>query len=124
MTTITLEIPDELAQRLNLIGDQLPALLSYALDVSGMPVAEVMPGSKSSPVWLEAIDFLARTSEPVEIVNFKLSPAAQDRLEELLDLHREGTLMPQERAELDSFLQINHLFILLKARAQQTLAEN
>ena len=43
MTTITLEVPDALAQQLHRIGDRLPARLAYALDVSGIPTGEVAP---------------------------------------------------------------------------------
>jgi hypothetical protein len=102
----------------------LPAFLSYALDINGMPVSEMPSRGESSPAWSEVLDFLMQAPEPSEIIDFKLSTSTQERLEELLDLHREGSLTPPERAELDNFLQINHLFILLKARARQTLAEN
>jgi hypothetical protein len=43
-------------------------------------------------------------------------------LELLLDKNREESLTAAETAELDTYQQINHLFILLKARARQTLS--
>ena len=113
MATITLEVPDELAERLRTVGGNLPDLLSYALDVAGIPGSSIS-GELSSP-WNEALEFLGRSPEPAEILAFKLSDEAQDRLEELLDANREETLTPQERDELDAFLQIDHLFIMLKA---------
>jgi hypothetical protein len=122
MTTITLEIPDDLVERLADINDRLPDLLSFALDIAGIPDNETSPMAQLSPAWLESVDFLASIPNQQEIVNFKLSPEAQDRLEELLHLHREGTLTPQERAELNTYRQINHLFILLKARTREALA--
>jgi len=56
-----------------------------------------------------------------EILDYKISDEGQERLETLLDTNREGTLTPPERDELEEFLQINHLFIMLKAHLRATL---
>jgi hypothetical protein len=50
-------------------------------------------------------------------VAFKLSPAAQARLEALLDTRREEGLTAEETTELEVYAQVNHLLLLLKARA-------
>ena len=44
--------------------------------------------------------------------------AAQARLEALLDTHREEGLTAEETAELEVYAQVNHLLLLLKARAR------
>ncbi|MBX3057825.1 MAG: hypothetical protein KF770_15275 [Anaerolineae bacterium] len=122
MTTITFELSDDLAERLTQVGDRLPDVLSFALDMAGIPENDIPRPASTSPVWLEAIDFLASGPASQAVIDFKLSAESQARLEELLDWHRSGSLTPQESAELAAYRQINHLFILLKARARHNLA--
>lgn len=117
MATITLEVPDELARRLEDIGGRLPDFLTYALDVAGIPGGS-MPAERSY-LWNEVIEFLASEPSREEILNYKISDVAQDRLEELMYLNREESLTPQEQEELDTFLQLDHLFIMLKAYLRQ-----
>jgi hypothetical protein len=118
MTTIVLEVPEDLAQRLAPFGDRLPDILNFALDMAGIPDEEANSIDELVPVWLEAIDFLASAPDAQEIIDFKLSPAAQERLDILMQHQQEEHISPQERAELDAYQQINHLFILLKGRAR------
>jgi hypothetical protein len=54
---------------------------------------------------------------PQDIIAFKVSSEAQDRLSALLDKNCEGTLTEAEVAELDVYEQLEHLMILMKARA-------
>ncbi len=113
MATITLEVPDELAQRLEVVGEGLPWLLTYALDLAGIPGSSITPDTLSP--WNEVLAFLGSRPETREILDFKISDEAQERLEELLDLNREGMLTPQERDEVEVYFQIDHLFTMLKA---------
>lgn len=118
MTTITLEVPDELAVRLRPLRSRLTDLLSslaqdsFCVSPSGHPADEML-------------NFLISRPAPADILTFKSSPAAQARLEELLDKNREQGLSETEQLELDRYLQMNHFFILLKAHARSfLLSEN
>ncbi|MBI3763479.1 MAG: hypothetical protein HY260_16660 [Chloroflexi bacterium] len=123
MTTITLEVPDELATRLAPMRDRIPDLLSIALDLFPAEMPLTLPAAnKIHPAFDEMIDFLASGPTPKQIVAFKVSPAAQVRLEELLDKNREGGLAEEETAELDVYEQINFVLLLLKARARPLLS--
>jgi len=122
MTTITLEVPDELAGRLAPLKAQLPQLLAFTVDLFGIPGDRADAVNFSFPVFSEVIEFLAQGPSHQAIINFKVSAKVQSRLEELLDKGREGKLLPQEQAELNTFQQINHLLILLKARARTAAA--
>jgi len=116
MTTITLQVPDELAARLVPVREQLPQLLSAALDV--FPELDTTtPNLARHPVFEEMIDFLASGPTPRQPVAFKASPSTQARLDELLDKNREEGLTDAESAELDAFSQVNHVMLLIKARA-------
>lgn len=122
MTTITLEVPDALATRLAPLHDQLPQLLSTVLELflSEQP-PEVSLLEHTCPAFNEMLDFLASGPTPAQIVAFKVSPAAQERLEALLDKQREEGLTGVEAAELEASAHVNHLLLLLKARARLVL---
>jgi len=119
MTTITLDVPDALAERLAQRREQLPQLLTIALELCpGEPLLSLPVSPHNHPVFAEMIDFLASGPTPEQIVAFKLSPAAQARLEALLDTHCEEGLTATETDELEVYAQVNHLLLLLKARAR------
>jgi hypothetical protein len=69
----------------------------------------------------EVVAFLLAAPTPEQILNFHASPAAQARLQELLAANRAGTLTDDERAELDEASHTNHFFMLIKAKALETL---
>lgn len=56
-----------------------------------------------------------------KLVNLQASPAVVTRVEELADKCNEGTLTSDERAEYESYVQVNHVMTMLKARARKFL---
>ncbi|MEJ7710275.1 MAG: hypothetical protein WKF84_10515 [Pyrinomonadaceae bacterium] len=71
------------------------------------------------PVYREMMNFLASSPPQQQIVDFKISAAAQERLEELLDKNREESLTATESAELDVYELVHHSIIRLKAHARR-----
>ena len=71
------------------------------------------------PIYDELVELLAKTADADEVLSFQLSNEKQHRLDILLDKSREGTLSPQESAELDAFEQFEHVVRLLKARIRE-----
>jgi hypothetical protein len=69
----------------------------------------------------EVMDFLLSAPTPEHVIALRPSPVAQERMRYLLDGNRNATLNDAERAELDSFLQIEHFVRQLKIRAQEKL---
>ena len=122
MTTITLDVPDQLAKQINANSQRMPHALSLALNLLGESSATYSLPAPTSPLVSEVIDFLASGPTPTDILRFKVSDEAQDRLETLLSINRESNLSPNERTELETYQQIHHLFVLLKARARTTLS--
>lgn len=116
MAELTLQIPDELAKRLEPLRDQLPTLLAQLVAPTTMSTTSAIP-----TVYTEVLDFLLQRPMPVDIVAFKVSPPVQERLQTLLTKNREATLTAEESAELDTYEQLEHLMILLKARAINNL---
>lgn len=124
MTTITLEVPDELAEKLTPLYNQLPELLSIAVELYETSSPISIQSELVYPALKEVIDFLLSQPTPEQIIAFKVSPFVQARLEELLDKNREDELIVNEVAELDAYEQVNHLLVLLKARARLILSSN
>ncbi len=125
MATITLQIPDELAQRLEPLQNRLPELLWQLLEPKKPTTIEPEINTHSGDipaVYQEVLDFLIESPIPQDIVNFKVSQQAQTRLQILLDKNREATLNEMEIAELDVYEQLEHLMILLKARAYSVIS--
>lgn len=70
----------------------------------------------------EVIEFIAAGTSPTSVIAFQPSPAAKQRVADLI--HREKTtgLTPDEKSELDHYMQLEHLMRLAKARARRHLA--
>lgn len=72
---------------------------------------------KTTRVYDEIVDFIAAGTTPQSVIDFKLSNAAQERLEDLVYRHKTGELTQDEKRELDHFLTLEHIMTLIKARA-------
>jgi len=103
---LTIEIPDELAHRLEPEQGRLAAIIARGLRRSW---------SATSPLRREVIAFLASQPAAEEILNFRPSPGATERSHELLARHREGVLTPEEQAELDEMCEVDRFVSLIKA---------
>jgi hypothetical protein len=71
------------------------------------------------PAYDDLLEFLANSAKPEEALSFQLSNDKQRRLDQLLSKNRDGTLSPQESAELDAFEQFEHVVRLLEARVRE-----
>ncbi|WP_199326345.1 hypothetical protein [Nostoc parmelioides] len=120
---LTIQIPDELAQRLEPLQSRLPELLWLLLDIGGEQKKEKPKLNTQTveipEVYQEVLDFLIKRPTPEEIITFKVSAQAQIHLQELLEKNRTGSLSQMELAQLDVYEQLEHLMILLKARAME-----
>ena len=123
MTTITVEVPDELAAQLNIDAALLPKFVREAIEAKLAKQSESSAGEASRrPLYQEIVDFLASGPTAEQIVDFKISESAQERLEDLLERNRESELAPEETTEMDRYLQFSHAMILLKASSRRVLS--
>ncbi|NET73359.1 MAG: hypothetical protein F6K62_21215 [Sphaerospermopsis sp. SIO1G2] len=74
-----------------------------------------------SPAYTEIIDFIAAGTTPHNLVTFHPSPAAKQRVQELILREKREGLTAEETTELNHYLQIEHLMRLAKARAHYHL---
>ncbi len=124
MAQITIQVSDEIAQRLESLQNYLPEALARLADnlaptTNNTTLLSSLTVSNDIHVYQEVLDFLIASPTPEAIIKFKVSPAAQARLRELLDSNRETTLNANEVIELDLYEQLDQLMTLLKARAYQ-----
>jgi ABC-type cobalamin/Fe3+-siderophores transport system ATPase subunit len=118
MTTITLNVPDEMAGQLGALQDRLPALLYEVLKSKpSQRNASAIPSGATHPAYREVFEFLASGPSPRQIIAHRPSAALQQRVTELLEKNREAELSEEESAELDGYEQAEDLLGMLKARA-------
>lgn len=66
----------------------------------------------------EIVDFIAAGTTPSRVAHFQATPETKERVADLIDREKTAGLSPDETSELDSFLKLEHLMRLAKARAQ------
>lgn len=74
------------------------------------------------PVYGELIDFLAAGTTPATLVAFHPSPEAKERVADPIHRQKAEGLTEAETAELEYFLQLEHVMRLARARARKRLA--
>ena len=112
MTEMTLQFPDELAERVRPMSIWLPTVLELSL-VSFTTLAAVTAS--------EVINFLSQNPAPSEVVAYRASERSQDRLQRLLALNEASLLGEPEQRELQELEHVEHIIVMLKAQAQSLL---
>jgi len=67
----------------------------------------------------ELIDFIAGGTTPETVLAFRPSESAQQRVAELVERAKDGSLPVEDESELEDYLQLEHIMIMAKARARQ-----
>lgn len=70
----------------------------------------------------EVIEFIA-SREPQAVIGFHPSPEARQRAWDLIESQKQDSLSPEDAAELQHYLELEHLMRLAKSRARQLLAQ-
>ena len=114
MTQLTIDVPPHLAIRLQSLQDRLVEILEIGLEQLELT---------ENILYDEVVEFLGRGPSPEKIVALHPSPSTQERIGELLDKNRAGTLTALESKELDEYRQLNHLMTQVKLRARQHISQ-
>lgn len=69
----------------------------------------------------EVIDFITSFPEPQKILDYKASPALQERIEDLVYKKKTSELSSEEILELERYLFLEHIMIMAKKRAYKQL---
>ena len=105
MTTVTIEVPDELSELIAQAGDRLPELLARSLREPTLP----------AHVYRYVLDFLASGPTSEQVAAFGPTPEMTGRLRALLERESSGKITPAEKAELDEYERLEHLMLMIKA---------
>ena len=73
--------------------------------------------------YAELIDFIANGATPREVVDFSPSEATKARVADLLERNRMGVLSEEEKAELEDYMQLEHIMRMAKAKARLRVAK-
>src|SRR5687768_8517077 len=111
MTTVTIEVPDELSDLVAQVGDRLPELLAQILKEPTLP----------AHVYRYILDFLAARPTPEQVAAFGPTPEMVGRLQTLLEREAKGETTPAEKAELDEYERLEHLMVMIKSGSLQHL---
>ena len=104
MATITIELPDDLAEQLAPLSAQLPELLRQCLRQPAL----------SAQVYQYVLSFLTSQPTAEQIAAFRPTPEMQERLRFLVEQSRSGGLSYPEQQELVEYERIEHLIVMLK----------
>jgi hypothetical protein len=69
----------------------------------------------------EFVDFIASGTTPQSVVDYRPSEDTKAHVADLIRKQKNESLSPDETAELNHYLHIEHLMRLAKARARQRL---
>ena len=115
MSAITLQVPDDLADRLQRQRERLPEILELGLRELYATAQSGFAGAA------EILELLAGLPSPKEILELRPSEALQKRVQELLEKSRAGALTPPEEEEFESYQYLEHLVRIAKTTARQKL---
>jgi len=85
-----------------------------------IPELEAQRQLKPMPASTEIINLLAQAPN---VLDFKPSETARNRVWELIAREKEGTLTEEEQNELEHYSQVEHLMRLVKAQARKRLKQ-
>ncbi|NIO82889.1 MAG: hypothetical protein GTN68_20275 [Candidatus Aminicenantes bacterium] len=112
MVQMTMQVPNELAKRLQPIRSWLPIILEISL---------VGCKTLATETASEIIRYLSTNPSPQEVLDYHTSDRAQARLRRLLALNEAGVLGEMEQLELDELQQIEHIMIMLKTQISEQI---
>ena len=115
MSAITLQLPDELVERLRRHEQRLPEILELGLRELN---AETQSGFEGAS---EVLEFLAGLPSPREILDLKPSEGLQRQVQELLEKNRTGTLTAEEERDWERYEFLEHLVRMAKSKASLKL---
>jgi hypothetical protein len=111
MSSVQIDVPDELADQLRPMGDRLPQILELGLRELNAASQAGFAGAA------EVLEFLARLPTPEETLALQPSETLQQRIAALLEKNKTGGLSPAEAQEWQQYAFLEHLVRVAKAQA-------
>lgn len=115
MSSLTVDLPSDLAQRLEPVSDRIPDILELGLRELNAASQSGFRGTA------QVLEFLASLPSPNEILALHPTHELQTRVETLLEKNRSEGLSPAEEQEWEAYQFLEHLVRLAKAKAMLKL---
>lgn len=113
MVEITMQVSKSLATRIQSFGDWSATIIELSLaDFQFQSAKEAAT---------DLINFLSQNPSPQKVLNYFVSDKLQRRLSDLLDMSREGEATENHQREMDEWDKLEHISILMKAKAGKLL---
>jgi hypothetical protein len=71
----------------------------------------------------EIVDFIASGPDSAQVAGFQISDDVRTRVGELIQREKLDALSPEEKGELEHYMEIEHLIRLAKARAREKIVK-
>jgi len=113
---LTLDVPDDLADKIRPMQDRLPRILALGLREFE---AEGLSGFSGIA---DVLEFLAELPAPQEILALRPSAVLWKEIERLLEKNRDTGLAPAEEERWKQIEYLEHLIRKAKIRAAQQIA--
>ncbi|NJL10046.1 MAG: hypothetical protein HC908_07380 [Calothrix sp. SM1_7_51] len=113
-----MEIPDELATRINNVEHKIPQILELGLRELNASIGAGFNGIS------EVLEFLAQLPTPEEIIALRPSKALQAQIDDLLEKNRNVGLTPDEEVIWQQYEYLEHLIRMTKIKAFLKLKGN
>jgi hypothetical protein len=117
MTAMILDVPDDLAQRLEPVTNHLPEILNLGLRAFQTGALPGFPGAA------DVLEFLARLPSPEEILALQPATALVARVDELSEKSATHGLTMAEEQEWQQYEYLEHLVRIAKIKAKAKLAQ-
>ncbi len=118
LSTFQLNIPQELAVRLQPLKGQIPKILELGLRELN---AKKQPGFEGTS---DVLEFLAGLPTPEDIIKLRPSKKMQARIKYLLEKNLSEGLNFEEQTEWEQYQYIEHLVRIAKAKAHIKIKES
>lgn len=115
MVQLTIEIPEELAFKLQPMQNRMTEIIELGLQA----VQPIHYG-----LYNEVIEFLVNGPLPQDILAFQPSKKSIERVTMLLNKNSTQGLTPSENNELDTYQQLDHFMTLIKAKARLQITQS
>ena len=113
MIDMTMQVPDELAERIRPIRTWLPAIIDLSL--VGFRTLAIETAT-------ELVEFFKIGPTPAAVLEYHTTERAQTRLQRLFALNQAGLLSESEQKELDELERIERIVTNLKIQVASQIA--
>jgi hypothetical protein len=107
MPSLTLDLSEQLQDRVKPFSRWLPAILEVSLLNLKSPAHQAAS---------DFIEFLVSNPSEHSVGTYRLAEGTQGRVEQLLEKNRQGTLSEDETKELDDYFKLEHVVRVMKAK--------